>query len=510
MSIQGDEILRETRRDPVNITVYGNPVLDVIVDVRPGARHIPERNAIEKIAVISDSGNLEFKTDSYIGFYLSGEPVVWGPFNPNNGHEVYSVGLKFSIHIHVGRDAKQLVSSRKVAMLPGPTLHIGGGGPNVLFGFYDIFAQLRVELIATIEKTAEIKEGRLDPFILPLTDKIGPYTEIPLYDWPGINLCIEGLGPRNDRIIFTAKMIREAQPKGDLPIPKGRSIMVNTLYSPEVAIDALAYACSKDRFGVLALTKSLCSDTHGSKDIFERILDRHPEINQVSGTDYSSIHNFVVRYVLSHSSCVCVVNEQELEHLSGKSVVRGDSKYATLGGVIEALKEVRKNQKNRERFYVTLGAGGSIVADEEDNIIYCGVIVDRNRQPKGKTAIGDTYATFLLALETIGNYIRKYTIPAYDVIKAAASGADSGVYDGFGYLAVNKVNYFLGDKNRRLISLGGLNTFPSASWKEKPVLEIRDSEWESLRHEDYMNPKDKNIFVTSTLQEVIGRAFLRL
>ena len=82
---QGDslkDVVRETERDPVNITVYGNPVLDVIVDVGEGSGHIVERDAIEQIATIRPNGNLEFRPDTYVCFHLGMEPIVWGPFNP--------------------------------------------------------------------------------------------------------------------------------------------------------------------------------------------------------------------------------------------------------------------------------------------------------------------------------------------------------------------------------------------------------------------------------------------
>lgn len=132
------------------------------------------------------------------------------------------------------------------------------------------------------------------------------------------------------------------------------------------------------------------------------------------------------------------------------------------------------------------------------------------RRPVGKTAIGDTYATFILALETIGNYIRPYNIPAQDVVKAAAAGADSGVYDGFGNLAVNKVNGFLGDKKRRVVNLGQLSAFPVDSWKSVAPSNMRNSEWDAIVRWSCTEVGQHCSFVPITLQEVIGRAFLRV
>jgi hypothetical protein len=121
-----EQVVRETERDPVNITVYGNPVLDVIVNVGEGARHIVERDAIEQIADIRPNGNLEFRADTYVCFYLGIEPIVWGPFNRGGRQEVCTVGQKYSIPIQSGEPATQIVDSNQssVAVLPGPSLRL--------------------------------------------------------------------------------------------------------------------------------------------------------------------------------------------------------------------------------------------------------------------------------------------------------------------------------------------------------------------------------------------------
>jgi len=513
-------------------------VLDVIVDVREGSGHIVEHDAIEQIATIRPNGNLEFRPDTYVCFYLGTDPIVWGPFNPNGQQEVYAVGQKYPIPIHSGEEAAKIqevyavgekypipihsgeeaakiVESNQstVAVLPGPNLRLGGGGANVLFGFYDVFAQLRVELIATAEKLPPGKRGRLDPFVIPLTKKIGPYTKIQIYDQPGINLGIEGLGPKRDRTIFTAEISVQEESLHVIPAPRGKAIMVNTLYSPQVALDALAHACRPDRLGILALTKSLCSKKKLEFAMIDKVLKKHPHIKLHGDVSVKSVHDFVTKLVLPTGSCILVMNEAEIEHLTGVRVgiQRRETYLATLGGIIEALREVRTFQQSvRERVYVTLGADGAIALTGHDRLVYCGIVVDRSRMPTGKTAIGDTYATFILALETIGNYIRSHNLPAQDVSKAAAAGADSGVYDGFGSLAVYKVNRFLGDNNRRLQDLGPLSSFPSDKWKEVGVSEMRDSDWDSLSRGSFMAPGTLTSFAPGTLQEVIGRAFLRL
>jgi hypothetical protein len=207
------------------------------------------------------------------------------------------------------------------------------------------------------------------------------------------------------------------------------------------------------------------------------------------------------------------MNEDELENLVDipTCVEHGESRFPTLGNVAAALKKLRTFQKEAtDRVYVTLGANGGIVLDEDDNLFFCDVIDDLSRRPVGKTAIGDTYATFLLALETIGNYIRPYNIPPHDVGRAAAAGADSGVYDGFGNLAVNKVNNFLGERKRRVVCLGRLATFPHSQWSAAVPSSMRGSDWEAITRWNCNEPGENCSFVTSTLQEVIGRAFLRV
>jgi hypothetical protein len=390
---------------------------------------------------------------------------------------------------------------------------IGGGGANVLFGFYDVFAQLRVELLATVEKASSGKKGLLDPFIMPLAKKIGPYTKIPLYQQPGINLAIEGLGLKRDRTIFTAEIPVDEERLESAAAPRGKAIMVNTVYSPQVALDALAFACANDRLGILALTKSLCSRKKLDTSLFERVLRKHPHMHSCLDHSTRSVHDFVTGVVLPQGGCTAIMNEGEIEHLTSVrvGVQRGESCLPTLGGVIDGLRAVRKfQQSSRDRVYVTLGADGAVVLTEEDKLIYCGIVEDRTRMPTGKTAIGDTYATFILALETISNYIRKHKIPAQDVAKAAAAGADSGVYDGFGSLAVNKVNRYLGDSGRRLDDLGSLDSFPRAKWKELAISEMRDADWDSVSRGSYMAAGSVTSFVPGTLQEVIGRAFLRV
>src|ERR1035438_7235442 len=153
-------------RDLSLLTPYGNPVLDVIITVGDGAAHQFERSALETTATIRRNGNLEFKPDSYIAFHLLGEPLVWGHLNPRSQDPVYTVGGKYRVPTVVGEAASQILNGDAlVAALAGPHLQLGGGGANVLYGFYDVFAQIKVELIATVERHPPGERGRLDRFV---------------------------------------------------------------------------------------------------------------------------------------------------------------------------------------------------------------------------------------------------------------------------------------------------------------------------------------------------------
>lgn len=146
--------------------------------------------------------------------------------------------------------------------------------------------------------------------------------------------------------------------------------MVNTLYSTEVAVDALCYACEPDRLGILALTKSLCSKAPADPSTFDHILGEHRGLTRDKGQKFHSVHEFVAKFVLPNGNCICVVNEDELENLVELPTCfeHGETRFATLGNVIEALKRLRGLQNgSRDRAYVTLGPNGSVVLDETMN-----------------------------------------------------------------------------------------------------------------------------------------------
>lgn len=497
-----EEVEKAATQDPVNITVYGNPVLDVIVSVGPYSANATAMKAINRIGKIRPDGTIEFKPDSYIVCYLQREALVFGPLNPRGEIDAYLPGGKYPIPLSVG---EQILTSRGIQKdfiteLIGPEMRLGGGGANVLGGFFNIFAQLKVQFIATVEKTE--RDGHLDPFIKALTDDIGVYDPIKLYDYPGMSLVIEGLGTTQDRIIFSADFPSE-DPVQELPRPRGKSIMVNSVYSPRVAIDALANTVYEDRLGVLALTKRLCSKKPIDEEALKAIIERHKDFFS-STSSVKSVYDFVRYVVLPKGKCVCVMNEDELEHFTEMDffIKRNKSRVPSFAGLIRALKKFRDFQMgSKHRIYVTAGPWGSFVLNENDHLIYCGIYIDQSKFSKGKTAIGDTYATFVLALETIGNYIRPYVIPSEDVICAAAGGADSSLYDGFGFISVAKVNRYVGENSRLVADLGPINAIPLSQW---------DIGLDEMRESDYQRFGRSNQGArSSTLQEVLGRAFLK-
>jgi hypothetical protein len=457
-----ERVAEATIRDAVNITVYGNPVLDVVVQLGPFAINARAKRALEKIAAIHPDGAIEFKPDSFIVMYHQREEYVFGPLNPSGRLEVFRPGGKFPVPFCIGRESLVHAAPSHVTELVGPELRLGGGGANVLDGFFDVFAQLKVQFIATVERSEA--EGRLDPFIKAITDVVGVFDPVKLYSYPGVNLAIEGLGLSNERTILVAQLPAE-QPPAKLPRPRGKTIMVNTLYSPRVAVDALANSIAADRLAVLALTRSLCSTNTLPDSAIEFLREEHPRLfGDANSVRIDSVRDFVKRFVLPQAQCISIMNEDELAHITGVDlfVERGKTRVASLSGIIAALCSFRDLQAGRQdRIYVTAGRWGSFVLDERNHLIHCGIYNDPKGILHGTTAIGDTYATFVLALETIGNYIRPYVIPAEDVIRAAAGGADTCVYEGFGSFDVAKVNRYVEEPSRLVVDLGPIDTFPA-------------------------------------------------
>jgi hypothetical protein len=501
MTIQED-VHKATRQDQINITTYGNPVVDLIADVGIHVCNLPNRKALEKVATVHPDGTIEFRPDTYVICYLQGETCVFGPFAPAGQNGAYAPGGKYRVAMAMGDKAKEIVrktSPDLVTELVAPEIRLGGGGANVLAGFFDVFGQLKVQFIATVENSSP---SHLNPLVLPLANEVGVYEPLRLYTHPGISLCLEDLGLVNERTIFTSELC-EARELADseLPRPRGKSIMVDTVYSQIVALDALANTLYPGTFAVLALTKSLCSKVPIPISVFQAIRKRHPNIFR-DVPKVESIHDFLCRVVLPRGNCVCVMNDEELGNFTELNLFTngGGIKTASLAGIVEGLKLFREFQKDlRHRVYVTAGRWGSFVLDEKNHLIYCGVYVDNGRSPKGKTAIGDTYATFVLSIETIGNYIRPYVIPAEDVIRAAAAGSDACIYYGFGEYTLAEVNLYVAQPNRIVVDLGPLEKFPTHDWAMG---------LDRVLEREYLRIGQPYSRVPQTLAEVIGKAFL--
>ena len=501
MTIQED-VHKATRQDQINITTYGNPVVDLIADVGIHVCNLPNRKALEKVATVHPDGTIEFRPDTYVVCYLQGETCVFGPFASDGENGEYPPGGKYRIAMAMGDKAKEIIrrtSQDLITELVAPLIRLGGGGANVLAGFFDVFGQLKVQFIATVESSSP---SQLNPLVLPLANEVGVYEPLKLYMQPGISLCLEDLGLANERTIFTSELCEaRALEDSELPRPKGKSIMVDTVYSQIVALDALANTLYPGTFAVLALTKSLCSKTPIPSPVFQAVRKRHPNIFR-EAPKVESIHDFLRRVVLPRGNCVCVMNDEELANFTEFNLFTngGGSQIPSLAGIVEALKRFREFQKElRHRVYITAGRWGSFVLDEKNHLIYCGVYVDNGRSPKGKTAIGDTYATFVLSIETIGNYIRPYVIPAEDVIRAAAAGSDACIYYGFGEYTLAEVNLYVGQANRIVADLGPLDKFPTKEW---------GMGLDRVMEREYLRIGEPCSRVPNTLAEVIGKAFL--
>ena len=100
------DVRRAATRDPVNITVYGNPVLDVILRVGPYATNAAAMRAISQIAKIRPDGALEFEPDSYIVCYHQKEEFVFGPLNAGGQFDAaLPPGGKYPVPFSIGRQS---------------------------------------------------------------------------------------------------------------------------------------------------------------------------------------------------------------------------------------------------------------------------------------------------------------------------------------------------------------------------------------------------------------------
>ena len=71
-----ESVRQAASQDPVNMTVYANPVVDLICPLGTHARDAPFRHPICKIAKLHPDGTIEFNPDSYISCYVDAQPCV--------------------------------------------------------------------------------------------------------------------------------------------------------------------------------------------------------------------------------------------------------------------------------------------------------------------------------------------------------------------------------------------------------------------------------------------------
>jgi hypothetical protein len=488
---------RKGVREPVNITVYGSPVMELIVEVGRSALNTPNVQAMNQIAKIGSDGTIEFRPDSYIVVHVFGQACVFGPLNAGGSMGPLRPSVKVPVPFSVGA-SQSVRDSAAVAELTGPMARLGGQSANVLMGFFDLFQELTVQFIATTE--TEASRASLNALVRPLAEKLGIFDPIELHEYPRMALAI--VGPATDGITLVAQPTEEA-PVARFPTPLGKVIMVTTLYSPAVALDALAHASYGDRLAVLALTRALCSKNPIPEEVLKRTRATHPELFN-GGASIQSVYDFVRQVVLPKGRCVCIMDEDELKYLTGMELsAKVSYRLTSLGDVVRALRQFRRLQHgSRHRVYVTVGRSGSFVLTEDDHLIHCAVYTDVVRVPTNMIGVEDTYATFVLALEAIGNYVRPFTIPAADVVRVAAAGADACFYHGFGNLSVEKVNWYVGDGTRLVVDLGPINSIAFKRW-DVLLEEMRDSDYRSIGNVNMGTP-------SPSLQEVIGRAFLKI
>jgi hypothetical protein len=424
--------------DDLDITIYGQPVIDHVIDLRNPMRI----GGLSRICSPNPDGELVFKAGSYIGTRMNGSAFKFGPLGKNNAR--YIPGGKYTVGVE---DWDGETEGDGLASLGYPVVNLGGGGPNALYVLSKVFGGLRPEFVGTYSQ-------KIDRTIMQVLDERvgkGRLDCIKLYNNPPINIVVEGMGPKSERMVlkspFPPTLLKEKHRA------HGKTVMVNTVYNNSLAVGGLTEAVSDGKLGVLALTDSLCRTEKFSdeeKAYFDEMYGRE------TFNGINSMYSFVIKLVLGSSSPITIMNEAELEHLTGVKVNdRNDgASHVYFDRVLQGLKRVREYQlSHKPRIYFTMGANGSLCLDENDVLHYHG-ITDSGLK-RGKNAIGDTYAAAILGAEHIGRFYRRNLSPSV-IMDIAAAAADAAVAEGVDRIDVPAVDRALTKSHAAYIELGPL------------------------------------------------------
>jgi hypothetical protein len=265
------------------------------------------------------------------------------------------------------------------------------------------------------------------------------------------------------------------------PRPTGSTIIVNTIYTRTLAVEALVAATTQANLAILALTQALCNKDSFSNDEREFFQETYPGIDF---TNVNSVHELITEYVLPNSGAIVILNESELEHLTGAPVFDKRHNRRFLGGVLDGLNRLRELQgDNVEKVFFTMGKQGSLCClDEEGELHYCGV-TDVPGSAVGKTAIGDLYAGTIMGYEHVKRAIQGEDTNIGHQITAAAAAADVGVAKGFRAVDVLSIDGGIIEAWNHYVHLGPIDSvIKKAKSLYGPLFDVRleDVEWDKI------------------------------
>ncbi len=423
--------------DTIDITIFGHPVIDHVARM-DDPMTMGEAESVFKLGADYE---MIFQEGSYIVTMTNGSLFKFGPLGM--GGKVYNKGGKYTVNVvEYNRNDEQ-----GVAFLGYPIVKLGGGGPNALQIMSQVFTDLKPEFIGTYSR-------KIDPTILRVLKKRtknGRLDCIGIYENPPINIVFEGIGPKEERNIFKS-------PFPPIPLLErhpahGKTVMVNTVYNNMLAINGLMDAGRDDKLGVLALTTSLCRKENFTEE-------EKSYFNEQYGAEtfegINNIYNFLTNLLLGNSEPILIMNEDELEHMSGVNIVEkvDEKSFIYFDRVLQGLKRMREYQRgHKPRIYFTMGSNGSLCLDENDVLHYHGVTDDVYGRKKGKNAIGDAYASAVLCAEHKSRR-REKNLPASRVMDIAAALADAAVAEGVEYTDAAAVDRALTESYKNYIELG--------------------------------------------------------
>jgi len=462
--------------EAAGMTIYGQIAIDHIVDVNQLLRIGPLRD----ILLIGEDGELIFSPGSYLETEEAYIPWFFGPLRTYRKDES---GGKFWVQevARFGGNIMEIIHKGLVRQLGVPNKDLGGGGPNNIKLLYQVFANFPIQFIGTYRRKGERSEADIWEFAIG--SMVSKLDLIPLHEHPPINICFEGVGPKmEDRIILRSPF--PALPLDRLqdikwPDPEGSTIVVNTIYTVTLAVEALITATTKSKLAIIACTEALCSKKPFSDDELRFFQDKYP---MVKFSDISSVHDLVLKYVLPNSAAILILNESELQHLTGAQIIQviNDHTRRYLNGVFDGLRKLRDLQRNKKsKIIFTMGREGSLCLDENDVLHHCG-ITDVPGPIAGKTAIGDVYAGTIIGCEHVKCVIQGEVSDIALQMTAAAAAADVAVAKGFRAATVLGIDGSISDSWKKYTKLGLLDLVAKRAeqvYGPLPAVRLDEVDW---------------------------------